>query len=100
MGVKRALPLVFVLALTACGGAPPPTVPLRVTGGPPNARVTVDDAYMGTLDVIQARGLRIPAGSHRISVEAPGYFPLDRVIEAPEGAGPVRFDVKLEPIPE
>jgi hypothetical protein len=35
-----------------------------------------------------------------VSVEAPGHLPWDKVVEAREGAGPVRLDVKLVPIPD
>lgn len=97
---RGVLAFALALALAACGGRAAPTVSLRVTGGPPTARVTVDDAYVGTLDIVKARGVALPPGTHRISVEAPGYFPIDRIVVAPEGGAPIALDVRLEPIPD
>jgi hypothetical protein len=78
----------------------PKTVSLRVVGSPANASVTIDDVFVGTLDVVVARGVALPVGAHRMSVEAPGYIPWDRVVEAREGAGPIRLDVRLVPTPD
>jgi hypothetical protein len=85
----------------ACGPPrEPKTVSLRVAGSPPNASVTIDDGFVGTLDVVVARGVALPVGTHRISVEAPGYLPWDRIVEAREGSGPIRLDVRLVPTPD
>jgi hypothetical protein len=73
---------------------------MRMAGGPPNASVTVDDTFVGSLDVVSKRGVALPPGTHRVSVEAPGHLPWDKVIEAKEGEGPVNLDVKLVPIPD
>lgn len=89
------------LALVACGPpAAPRTVSMRMAGGPSNASVTVDDIFVGTLDVVSTRGVALPPGVHHVSVEAPGHLPWDHVVEAREGAGPLRLDVKLVPIPD
>jgi hypothetical protein len=69
-------------------------------GAPPNATVTIDDIFVGRLDMVSARGVALPAGSHRVSVEAPGYFAWDRMVEAKEGAGPIRLEVRLVATPE
>ena len=97
----RLISAVFIAAL-ACAPKPPvmPTVSLRMTGDPPDARVTVDDEPVGTLDVVSARGVALPPGTHHVSVEAPGHLPWDKVVEAREGAGSVRLDVKLVPVPD
>ena len=99
MGVRLGLlSLVFVLA---CGPArEPKTVSLRMVGSPPNASVTIDDQFVGSLAVVQARGVALPPGQHRVSVEAAGFFPHDEIVEAKEGAGPLRLDVKLTPVPD
>jgi len=95
------LSLWAALALAACGpAASPKTVSMRIFGGPPNASVTVDDIFVGTLDVVSTRGVALPPGVHHVSVEAPGHLPWDKVVEAPEGSAPVRLDVKLVPIPD
>ena len=103
MGVtsRAALALMLVLAGQACGPpAAPKTVSMRMVGGPPNASVTVDDTFVGTLDVVSRRGVALPPGTHRVSVEAPGHLPWDKVIEAKEGQAPVHLDVKLVAIPD
>jgi hypothetical protein len=93
--------LIAALGGAACG--PPSaakTVSMRMAGGPANASVTIDDIFVGTLDVVAARGVGLPPGRHRISVEAPGHLPWDKLVEAKEGQGPLRLDVKLVPIPD
>jgi hypothetical protein len=60
--------------------------------------VTIDDEYVGPLSVVMARGVALPVGSHRISVEAEGYFPWDKIVEAKSGL--VRLDVRLIPLPD
>ena len=73
---------------------------MRMVGSPPNATVTIDDIFVGPLDFVSARGVALPPGAHRVSVEAPGYLPWDRMIEAKEGAGPIRLDVRLVAVPD
>ena len=100
MGVRPLVALALVGAL-ACGPpAAPKTVSMRMVGGPPNASVTVDDTFVGTLEVVSRRGVALPPGTHRVSVEAPGHLPWDKVIEAKEGQAPVQLDVKLVAIPD
>jgi hypothetical protein len=100
----RALLVAVLLASASLAGcapaAAPRTVSMRMFGGPGNASVTVDDIFVGTLDVVSSRGVALPPGTHHVSVEAPGHLPWDRVVEAREGAGPLRLDVKLVPIPD
>ena len=99
MRLPRAL---FLLAAASACGPPAalPTVSMRMEGGPPGASVTVDDVFVGTLDVVMKRGVALPTGAHRISVEAPGHVPWDKIVEAKEGQGPLRLDVKLVPVPD
>jgi len=73
---------------------------MRMVGSPPNASVTVDDIFVGRLDIVAARGVALPVGTHRISVEAPGYLPWDKMVEAKEGAGPLRLEVRLVATPD
>lgn len=95
-----ALGALFVLALfaSACGGGEAKTVSVRVRGTPADARVIVDDIYIGSLGTISARGLGLLPGKHTISIEAPGYFPEDRVVFTE--AELVRLDVNLRKLPE
>jgi hypothetical protein len=62
--------------------------------------VTVDDIFVGTLDVVSRRGVALPSGTHRVSVEAPGHLPWDKIVVANEGEAFVRLDVKLVPVPD
>lgn len=101
MSARASLGAALAFVLVACGPpAAPKTVSMRMAGGPANASVTVDDIFVGTMDVVSRRGVALPPGSHRVSVEAPGHLPWDKVVEAKEGAGPVQLDVKLVPVPD
>lgn len=90
--------LLAVSALAAGCGAALETVSLRVKGNVPDAAVTIDDQYLGSLAFVSKRGVAMPPGKHRVTVEKPGYFPWDRVVEATEQ--PVHLDVQLVPIPD
>jgi len=95
--------LAAAVALAACGPPQAPrTVSMRMqaASGPPAASVTVDDQFVGTLEMVTQRGVALPPGTHRVTVEAPGYLPWDKLVEAKDGAGSVRVDVKLVPIPD
>ena len=88
------------MAVAGCASAPPRTVSLRMKGAVPDAQVTIDDVYIGKLVVVQKRGVALPPGKHRISVERSGYFPWDAVIEVNEGDPPVHLNPVLTPIPD
>ena len=87
--------------LVACSPASAPqgrTVSLRMRGSPPSATVTVDDVMVGPMNVVSARGVALPRGPHRVSVEAPGYLPWDKIVDAREA--PLVLDVRLVPTPD
>lgn len=96
-------PLLFGLGaaiLVACSPAKEPKhVSLRMVGSPPNATVTIDDIFVGRLETVQARGVALPVGTHHLTVEAPGYFPIDKVLEAREGQ-PIRVEARLVAVPD
>jgi hypothetical protein len=71
-----------------------------MAGGPPTARVIVDENYIATLAAVQARGIALPVGTHRITVEAPGYFPWDQIVSPKEGDAPIKLDVNLTRVPD
>ena len=105
MGVIRArlaVALALALAALAACGSPkePRTTSLRMVGSPPNASVTIDDQFVGTLDVVAARGVALPPGQHRVTVEAAGFFPFDRIVEAKPNDRAIRLDVRLVPVPD
>jgi hypothetical protein len=97
--MKRAL-----LALALVGCAPPPLPPatasLRMRGAPADANVTIDDEPIGTLGYVAQRGVALPKGQHRVTVEAPGHFPYDKLVEAKEGGQRIDLEVKLQKIPD
>ena len=95
------LALFFLLAACgAPGSGAKATTSLRMTGSPADARVVVDDQIVGTLDMVQARGVAMPPGNHRVSVEHEGFFPFDTIVEAKEGEKVVHLEAKLVPIPD
>ena len=93
--------LAGALGAAACGPpAAPRTVSMRMTGGPPNASVVIDDQFVGSLQLVASRGVALPAGVHHVTVEAAGYLPWDKSVEAKEGDGPLRLEVRLAPVPD
>jgi len=88
------------LALVAATGCAPntATTSLRMSGAVPDASVTIDDEYVGVLSSVQQRGVALPPGQHRVTVERAGYFPWDRLVEA-EGDR-IQLDVQLVKIPD
>ena len=97
-----ALALLLILSLTSCEpGVGRPAVSLslaREAQSPRDAAVLIDEEYIGPLGYVAARGVRLPIGKHRITVEKPGYFPWDRLVEADRDA--IHLDIQLEPIPD
>jgi len=96
MGVRR-LALAAAVALAACGGAPAVTV-LKVQSDVKDATVTIDDVYVGAAAWVGVRGVHVPEGRHRVTVEKVGYFPFDTTVDAKSGGSVV--EVKLVKIPD
>jgi hypothetical protein len=91
--------LASLVASTGCAVVPS-TVSLRMRGNVPDASVTIDDENVGSMELVQKRGVALPLGVHRITVDKPGYFPVDQLVEAKPGSPPIQVDVVLEPIPD
>jgi hypothetical protein len=95
--------LCLALLATACEAGFPqaarPTVSLRMHGTPLDAAVTIDEEFVGPLAVVAVRGVALPPGTHQITVEAPGYFPWDRLVTADSGAAAKGIDLPVELIP-
>ena len=90
----------LALLVAGCGpAAPARTVSLRMSGETADASVTVDDQHLGALAFVAKRGVALPPGQHRITVEKPGYFPWDRLVEA-QGSEPIHLEVHLIKIPD
>jgi hypothetical protein len=101
--VRRAPASTLVaLALTVAGcqlaAYPSQTVSLRVKGNVADAQVTIDDIPVGVLAFVTARGVALPPGRHRVTVERTGYFPFDTLVEAK--SEPIYLQVVLVPIPD
>jgi hypothetical protein len=62
--------------------------------------VTIDDQYIGVFAYVAAKGVALPPGKHRVTVEKTGYFPWDKLVEAREGDPPIHLDVTLTKIPD
>jgi len=104
MGVRSHLVPVLALALLApacqsnVGRA---AVSLKMglsRQSPGDASVFIDEEYVGPLGYVAARGVRLPVGEHRITVQRDGYFPWDRLVVADRQ--PIQLSVELEPIPD
>jgi hypothetical protein len=101
MSARVAIAVGTVLLAIAGGGcAPNPktTVSLRMQGNVPDASVTIDDQYVGALAYVTSRGVALPPGKHRITVERLGYFPWDKLVEATDD--PIRLEVRMVKIPD
>jgi PEGA domain len=70
----------------------------RAAETPRDASVYIDEQFVGFLGVVVARGVRLPEGQHRISVEKVGYFPWDRLVVSDRQ--PIALNVELRKIPE
>jgi len=88
------------LALASCQAhrAAVPLTVERTTQTPRDASVYIDEQFVGLLGVVAARGVRLPEGEHRISVEKVGYFPWDRQVVSDRQ--PIHLKVELRPIPD
>ncbi len=101
LGAVAALLAATATTLAACGPELRPAVTLKLSqtkASPSDAAVYIDEEYVGPLSIVAMRGVRLPAGTHRITVEKSGYFPWDREVTADRDA--IKLNVQLEPIPE
>jgi hypothetical protein len=101
MTLARTLLVALAVAGSACGPQPIPAVTLkmqRTPETPKNASVSIDEQYIGPLNVVASHGVRLPIGTHRITVEKDGYFPFDQLVTADRDD--IRLVVKLEPVPD
>lgn len=101
---RRARPLLgfalgaLLLGATGCLRA---AVTLTLTPDkqtPVDAKVTIDEQFVGPLGFVAERGVRLPEGEHRISVEREGYFPYDQIVVSDRQ--PIRLQVHLQRLPD
>lgn len=101
--MNRRFTALLLAALSACSiqsnlSRDVDAAELRVTAEPANARVIVDEHFAATAAASQIRPINASVGTHRVTVEAPGYFPHD--IEVAFVPGVTTLDIKLRKIPE
>ena len=99
----RALLTAVLLSLGAAACMPQPRAAVslhvkRHPRTPPDAFVTIDEQFIGPLAYVAAHGVRLPLGTHRITVEHTGYFPYDATVVADDN--PIYLDIQLKPIPD
>jgi hypothetical protein len=95
------LAAILIALVSGCGPALTPAVSLKIQRTPETPRdasVMIDEEYIGPLGIVAARGVRVPIGEHRISIEKTGYFPYDQLIVSDRED--ILLKVKLEPIPD
>ncbi|MET0411870.1 MAG: PEGA domain-containing protein [Polyangiaceae bacterium] len=100
-GVLRCLAWACLAGVLVACQAHVPSVSMRVTrteATPRDASVYIDEQFVGFLGVVQARGVRLPEGEHRITVQRDGYFPWDRLVISDRT--PIALHVELVPIPD
>jgi hypothetical protein len=89
----------FGLVLCACDLRAAVTLQVKPHARTPlDASVWIDEEFIGLLGYVAARGVRLPEGEHRISIEHDGYFPWDRIVVSDRE--PISLDVRLIPIPD
>jgi hypothetical protein len=104
LAITAALLLAAVLVLSlvsGCGPSVTPAVTLKLVkapAAPRDASVIIDEEYVGPLGIVAARGVRLPIGEHRITVEKEGYFPWDRLVVSDRE--PITLQVELVAIPD
>lgn len=64
---------------------------------PGNARVYVDEVWVGTGRVLALRPLVLTPGPYDLTVTAPGYFPHDVRLRLPRGRTTVRVGLRAVP---
>lgn len=70
----------------------------RDPSAPKDALVYIDEQYIGTLDFVASRGVRLPEGEHRISVEKNGYHPFDALVVSDRQ--PIHLKISLLKLPD
>ena len=98
MTIRPAAVALSALLAVGCVPTTPRTVSLRLRGAVADASVTIDEQYIGALAYVASRGVALPPGRHRITVEKSGYFPWDRLVDATDA--PIHLDVALTKIPD
>lgn len=94
--VRAALALSLV---SGCAGAPVAReqASVRFLIEPPNARVYVEDRFVGAAALLRRRPESFPPGRRHFTVTADGHFPHDVQVDLPSGLTTIRL--RLRPVP-
>ena len=98
--MRSASALGLLLLVAACGAAQHPRerpAQLRVLAVPETAIVQVDERFVGAARVLRKQPAALSPGKHRITIEAPNYFPHDIELDLPVGV--TSLEIKLRPVP-
>lgn len=94
--------LVALLCWLACAATRQPVHRpaggLAFAGNPPGAIVTINESLAGTIGHLGQNPIHLQAGTYRVQVTAPGYFPW--YAEWTVGETVETVVVELRPIPE
>ena len=99
----RLIPFVLALVLgmltAACGAQQPVREQARVRFilEPANARVYVEDRFVGAGQVLSRRPERFAPGPRHFTVTAQGYFPHDVEVDLPSGLTTIRLSLRAVP---
>jgi hypothetical protein len=97
-----ALALALTLSLAGCAHGPAarkPDAQLLVSCPVDDARVYLDETFVGRAVELRARPLRVVHGTLRLEVRADGWFTAYRDVPVAPGAA-ARVDVPLHRVPE
>lgn len=91
--------LVLLVLFGACGYQNTRREPakLQVIAEPEEARVYVDERFVASARVLAQRPRELRAGSHRVTITAPGYFPHDVAVDLPSGTTTIRISLRAVP---
>ena len=86
-------------AIAGCGGAPQARQPaeVRFILDPPQARVYVEDRFVGAGRLLARRPRSFPPGVRHFTITADGYFPHDVEVNLPSGLTTIRLSLRQVP---
>jgi hypothetical protein len=92
--------LLFAVTLASgCAAVKPPQGILVIKVSPPDARVTLDEHYIGSGLQLSGHRLRINAGHRRLEISAEGHYAQRRDAEVPPN-GETTLEVQLHEVPD
>ncbi len=99
LALRLGLGLAVALGAVGCGGQAPVREQARVRFilEPANARVYIEDRFVGAGQVLRRRPESFPPGPRHFTVTAQGYFPHDVEVDLPSGLTTIRLS--LRPVP-